>query len=177
MELDTNTNLSSVNDVKETTSSFFSSVKSYIQSTNGKYIIMILGLITMVFVFYNYYRNTNINNVKSQEEDTNNATDLEVNEEEDTNNDTGVEKAGPAGADMLKKIENRIDNHNNNKEPDTITGDYNDSSIQMPRKGGYCYIGEDRGHRSCMAVGQRDVCMSGDIFPSMEICINPNLRK
>ena len=43
-------------------------------------------------------------------------------------------------------------------------------------KAGYCYIGEDRGFRSCLEVGEQDTCMSGDIFPTMDICINPNLR-
>ena len=43
-------------------------------------------------------------------------------------------------------------------------------------KSGYCYIGEDRGFRSCIRVGENDKCMSGDIFPTMDICINPNLR-
>jgi hypothetical protein len=43
-------------------------------------------------------------------------------------------------------------------------------------KAGWCYIGEDRGFRTCAHVGASDQCMSGDIFPSQEICINPNLR-
>lgn len=43
-------------------------------------------------------------------------------------------------------------------------------------KSGYCYIGEDRGFRSCIRVGENDQCLSGDIFPTMDICINPNLR-
>ena len=43
-------------------------------------------------------------------------------------------------------------------------------------KSGFCYIGEDRGFRSCIQVGENDQCMSGDIFPTMDICINPNLR-
>lgn len=43
-------------------------------------------------------------------------------------------------------------------------------------KAGYCYIGEDRGFRSCIKVSDSNDCMSGDIFPSKEICINPNLR-
>jgi hypothetical protein len=41
---------------------------------------------------------------------------------------------------------------------------------------GWCYIGEDRGYRSCAQVGVDDKCMSGDIFPSQELCMNPNLR-
>ena len=43
-------------------------------------------------------------------------------------------------------------------------------------KAGWCYIGEDRGYRTCAEVGVNDMCMSGDIFPSNEICVNPNLR-
>lgn len=41
---------------------------------------------------------------------------------------------------------------------------------------GYCYIGEDRGVRSCLYVGNGDMCMSGQIYPTMDVCINPNLR-
>uniref|UniRef100_A0A6C0ICT8 Uncharacterized protein n=1 Tax=viral metagenome TaxID=1070528 RepID=A0A6C0ICT8_9ZZZZ len=43
-------------------------------------------------------------------------------------------------------------------------------------KGGWCYIGEDRGFRSCVEVSGSDQCMSGDIFPSKDICVNPSLR-
>lgn len=43
-------------------------------------------------------------------------------------------------------------------------------------KPGYCYIGTDRGVRSCVKVGQYDKCMSGEIFPRMDICVNPKLR-
>ena len=50
------------------------------------------------------------------------------------------------------------------------------SSINYSGKAGWCYIGEDRGYRSCAEVGINDQCMSGDIFPTNEICINPNLR-
>jgi len=45
-----------------------------------------------------------------------------------------------------------------------------------PGKSGYCYIGEDRGFRSCIQVKDSDMCMSGDIFPSQAICVNPSLR-
>ena len=43
-------------------------------------------------------------------------------------------------------------------------------------KAGWCFIGEDRGFRSCAEVGASDQCMSGDIFPTRDICINPTLR-
>jgi hypothetical protein len=43
-------------------------------------------------------------------------------------------------------------------------------------KSGYCYIGENRGFRSCIEVGESTKCMSGEIFPTREVCVNPRLR-
>jgi len=55
--------------------------------------------------------------------------------------------------------------------------DDSDSQIQnKASKSGWCFIGEDRNVRSCAEVGANDMCMSGDIFPSREICVNPSLR-
>lgn len=174
MELDTNTNLSSV-DTGNT--SFFSSLKSYTQNINLKHVLIILGLVTIGFLYYNYYYNTTDKDEPVEDGEPNEFVDLEVNESvESSPNTSGVETVGPASADILTNIEDTLQEHNNEKNNENIESDQNDSSIQMPKKGGYCYIGEDRGQRSCMAVGKRDVCMSGDIFPSMEICINPNLR-
>ncbi len=54
------------------------------------------------------------------------------------------------------------------------------SQIQRSRiagKTGYCLIGEQNGFRSCVNVNENDQCMSGEIFPTREICINPNLRQ
>ena len=44
-------------------------------------------------------------------------------------------------------------------------------------KGGYCYIGEDRGFRSCVKVEAADKCMSGQVFSRHEICVDPTLRE
>ena len=55
--------------------------------------------------------------------------------------------------------------------------DESTSNIQTGgAKSGWCYIGEDRGFRTCAQLGHDDVCMSGNIFPSQELCINPSLR-
>jgi len=55
--------------------------------------------------------------------------------------------------------------------------DDSSSTIQSgPSKAGWCFIGEDRGFRTCAQVSENDTCMSGKIFPSQEICINPSLR-
>lgn len=44
-------------------------------------------------------------------------------------------------------------------------------------KGGFCYIGEDRGVRSCSKVSNAAECQSGQMFSSMAACQDPNLRK
>ena len=70
---------------------------------------------------------------------------------------------------------------NTSAQTGPTTNDYeaDDSSSNIQNgapKAGWCYIGEDRGFRSCAKVGVNDKCMSGDIFPSHEICVNPTLR-
>ena len=55
--------------------------------------------------------------------------------------------------------------------------DKTDSEVQEKGKKGWCYIGTDRTFRSCIKVRDSDTCMSGKIFPTKDICINPSLRK
>lgn len=76
----------------------------------------------------------------------------------------------------LKKDKTIVDPENNDKltsnsknsEPESI----HTNSIQS----GYCYIGKINDTRYCAKVDSKSKCMSGDIYPSMDICINPNLR-
>jgi len=66
---------------------------------------------------------------------------------------------------------------NNNTGTMNYEADDSLSNIQSAgSKSGWCFIGEDRGFRSCAEVGPGDKCMSGDIFPTNDICVNPNLR-
>jgi hypothetical protein len=107
--------------------------------------------------------------------------------------------ASAAPSSALKKLEktletkpvvNNIDNKqkvnlgdrgvkNYKKLPVIPEADDATSSVQKKptSKAGFCYIGEDRGFRNCIDVKEGDVCMSGDIFPTEAICINPNLRE
>jgi len=75
-----------------------------------------------------------------------------------------------------------MNNSNNTNMINTFNYKADDSmsNIQQSKsnsKSGWCFIGEDRGFRSCIQVNENEKCMSGDIFPSQEICINPNLRQ
>jgi hypothetical protein len=65
----------------------------------------------------------------------------------------------------------------NGQRGDDYAADDSHSAIQTGGgKSGWCFIGEDRGFRSCAEVGPNDQCISGDIFPTRDICVNPNLR-
>ena len=57
---------------------------------------------------------------------------------------------------------------------DYVANDSYDSTQQG--KAGWCYIGSEQGYRSCSQVGEADTCMSGNIFPTQDVCVNPNLR-
>ena len=85
-----------------------------------------------------------------------------------------------------EKIENRADNRvgkaiegpdNLNNEDNTKADLSTESEIQQPKQSGYCYIGTDRTFRSCVKMNSGDTCASKQVFPTKDICINPELRR
>lgn len=85
----------------------------------------------------------------------------------------------PTKQDNLNKALNSAIPSLTHKSEPGYSPDDSYSSVQMSKsssKSGWCFIGEDRGFRSCSQLGSNDKCMSGDIFPSQEICVNPSLR-
>ena len=69
---------------------------------------------------------------------------------------------------------------NKSKKANKMRKDYlprsRDVNLSSKKKKGFCYLGTDRTYRSCVQVDENDECMSGQIFPTKELCINPNLR-
>ena len=61
----------------------------------------------------------------------------------------------------VKQIEEKINRYSNDQ---TVKGN------------GFCYIGYDKNQRECTNVYDGDLCMSGQIFPTMAVCLNPHLR-
>ena len=45
------------------------------------------------------------------------------------------------------------------------------------KKNGWCFVGEDNGTRGCVSVDEHDKCMSGQIFPSKEVCLAPDAKQ
>jgi len=94
---------------------------------------------------------------------------------------TTLSNAIPQADIMQNNILNQVLNKSNVQKNIGQTHEYvaDDATSNIQKsssKGGYCYIGEERGHRSCMRVNDTDTCMSGEIFPTRDICINPTLR-
>jgi len=69
---------------------------------------------------------------------------------------------------LTDNINNNNNNNNNNAEPEPIRS----SSLQQ----GYCFVGKINDTRHCAKVNEKTQCMSGDIYPTRDICVNPNLR-
>ena len=76
-------------------------------------------------------------------------------------------------------IEKNMDSKKNyTKDLEKIDADssYNSSLKKNKKNGGFCYIGTDKRHRHCVKMQPGDVCASNKIFPTRDICINPNLK-
>jgi len=81
----------------------------------------------------------------------------------------------PSSMDSLTKaLQNSAQNMMTGSAP--YSADDTTSSVQVKAKAGWCLIGEEKGARNCIEVGQNDQCMSGDVFPTHAVCVNPRLR-
>lgn len=69
--------------------------------------------------------------------------------------------------------ESALDNNSVFEDDDIEEAVYDN---QEKLKSGWCYIGTDRGHRSCAKIGRDDVCASDHIYSTNEKCVNPRLR-
>jgi hypothetical protein len=94
---------------------------------------------------------------------------------------TGIQTSSLHGTNIEKEVEEyqkdslqkALDDAS--KTIKDVLPDLSSSNIQSNSKG-WCLIGADNGARTCSEIGPRDVCMSGEIYPTREVCINPRLR-
>jgi hypothetical protein len=62
----------------------------------------------------------------------------------------------------------------NNPSTDTTS-----SPIQNPissNKTNWCLVGDYAGKRGCIEIGESDKCLSNQIYPTQQLCLNPNTR-
>ena len=83
--------------------------------------------------------------------------------------------------DIKTKEQNEIIKNNNiknggvNELNNAINNSTSYKKEQDVKENSFCYIGYDDGQRVCTNAFEGDTCMSGQIFPKMDICINPRL--
>jgi hypothetical protein len=58
--------------------------------------------------------------------------------------------------------------------------DTTENPIQNPisqEKNAWCLVGDYKGRRGCIEVSEHDKCMSGQVYPSQKMCLNPTLSQ
>jgi hypothetical protein len=98
--------------------------------------------------------------------------------DDDGTDDNDMDGDGKASSSNKKDSSNMLNNavnriKNKNAEP-TVAPDDSDSMQQgrsVAKNPGFCYIGTDRGIRSCVSVNNKSECDSDDMFKTMEQCV------
>jgi hypothetical protein len=144
-------------------------------------LFIILIIIWVIYYFrndiYNYFKNLagkptetkdtsklekDVATLKSQleknEREMNEKNNIKLQEEKDKKEQDDIKKGG------VQQLDDKLNSVSAYKQE------------QLVKENSYCYIGTDNGQRECINAYAGDVCLSGQIFPKMEICINPRLR-
>lgn len=90
-----------------------------------------------------------------------------------------LKKTATTSKSILSELEKDLIPSIEYKKPSFIENNSDSRIISnhpITGKHGFCYIGNDKNNRICTEIYPSDICMSGDVFPSMDICINPKLR-
>lgn len=60
-------------------------------------------------------------------------------------------------------------------QPDVATSTI--QSTPSTSKNQWCLVGDFKGTRGCISVSEQDKCISGQLFPNQQLCLNPNLTQ
>jgi hypothetical protein len=63
----------------------------------------------------------------------------------------------------------------NQPSPDASTSPI--QSAASSAKNQWCLVGEYNGARGCVSVTEQDKCMSGQVFPTQQMCLNPTMTQ
>jgi hypothetical protein len=97
-------------------------------------------------------------------------------ENENQNPDEGENEGEEGDLKNERKIENRLQDVSNSIKNLIIKKEDKVPEPSSSEQHGYCYVGKENNIRHCAKVSSKSKCMSGDIFPTMDLCVNPKLR-
>ena len=82
--------------------------------------------------------------------------------------------------DAKMRFDNTLNLSNISNRGPEPSHDNASNPIQNPiatSKSNWCLVGEYDGKRGCVEVGESDKCISNQLFPSQQLCLNPTLTK
>jgi len=147
----------------------------YISNIIKAIISIFTPIVTSVLSLFGYTVGTVINTTSGVISDT---TKVGIDVAEGTAQNLGnlLISASKGGIDTTE-----LDNALNIAKTKTINDPDNDTTanpIQRPisnNKIGWCLVGEVADRRGCIMVDDDSKCMSGQVFPSKKMCLNPTL--
>ena len=85
-------------------------------------------------------------------------------------------------ADAKRGLDDAINRANRDREHryEEPKPDHSDNPIQNPitsSKNQWCLVGEYQSKRGCIEIGESDKCISGQLFPTQQMCLNPTMSQ
>ena len=148
------------------------SINTFSNETNMisyvKIFFIIIVFLFLGFTIYNYldrngYFDDKIENKTFEEQPT---PENITNKPTKSVSDDDVQNLKYTVKNLNKKTVRFMDDNTNN----------NMQNNKKQKKGKFCYLGTDRGFRSCVELQNNQECESQKLFPTMEMCVNPQLR-
>ena len=161
---------------------------NFLQSTTFKVVMLILVLAVLGINLFQYLANTTnlitnyfsepvlqfLSNIGLLTLDTTKTVAVAADKGVKATSDT-IKNVVTGTIDETTSLGRSIQHKKKHHRPEADSALTMIQSSQSKRKSGYCYIGEDRGFRSCIKVDDSP-CLSGMIYPTKEHCIHPHLR-
>jgi len=126
--------------------------------------------------------NTIVGGISNVSSNTLNTTEKGINSIVNTSGEytkTGITKLQDKLSYKNNTKNNTVNTANDNEYIENSNlGDDNENieNDNVKLKSGYCYIGSQKNKRYCSEISESSKCMSGDIYPSLDLCVNPNIR-
>lgn len=144
--------------------------ENVVKETNETPYGIIILLIVMILVLLAYYFRNTIYNILYPTPQTTPPTTTTQKPTQTTLQTIKTDE------DKHKELQQNITKGGVNQLNDKINTVSPFKQEQLVKENSYCYIGTDNGQRECTNAFEGDVCMSGQIFPKMAVCVNPHLN-
>lgn len=88
----------------------------------------------------------------------------------DTTSVASADSAQPEQSPPSNDLQDKLDGATVQSQGQNQNQDEPEAAATKSSGPGYCYIGDDRGARSCISVSESTKCMSGDVYPNLDVC-------